>query len=94
MPCQAERKTAIHAAPVRTEDRRIYRRLYQIGWKTAVYKGSLPHILQATLGMRKEGNNNAMPSIEKDDNNNATLGMKKDDNNDVLLGMKEDEHNE
>jgi len=72
----------------------MYRRLYQIGWKTTAYKESLPHILKATLGMRKEGNNNAMPSIEKDNNNDATLGMKKDDNNDVLLGMKEDEHNE
>jgi len=82
MPHRAERKTAAHAAPGRTEDRRTYRRMHRTGRKTAAHEGSLPRILQATPG-RKE-----------DDNNDATPGMKKDDNHDATSGMKEDEHDE
>jgi len=80
MPCRVERKTAVHAAPTRTEDHHTYRRAYRTGRKTAAHEGSLPHIPQAMPGMKEDDNDDATPGMKKDDNNNATPGMKEDEN--------------
>jgi len=90
----AEWKTAVHATPGRTEDRRTYRRPHRTGRKTAAQETCLPCIPQATPGRKEDDNDDAMLGSKEDDNDDATPGMKKDDNHDATPGMKEDEHDE